>query len=56
MEQSTRVPLADQFAKKIGFGHVVFESFAAIDENDWNFVGELARGVARRHRRQFLAS
>src|ERR1700674_2753046 len=30
-----------ELAEKVGFIHAVFEGFAAVDEDDGNFVGEL---------------
>jgi hypothetical protein len=32
---------AGQLAKEVGFVHAVFEGFAAVDEDDGDFVGEL---------------
>jgi hypothetical protein len=32
---------AGEFAEEVGFVHVIFEGFAAIDEDDGDFVGEL---------------
>jgi hypothetical protein len=34
--------LAGEFAEEFVFVHAVFEGFAAVDEDDWDFVGELA--------------
>ena len=33
---------AGEFAEEVGFIHAVLEGFAAVDEDDWDFVGEPA--------------
>jgi hypothetical protein len=34
--------LASQFAEEFALIHVVLEGFVAVDEDDWDFVGEAA--------------
>jgi len=35
---------AGEFAEEAGFVHVILEGFAAVDENEGDFIGELAGG------------
>ena len=42
MYRQTQEYLAGELAQEIGFVHVIFEGFAAVDEDNWDFVGELA--------------
>jgi hypothetical protein len=35
-------PSAGEFAEEVGFVHAVLEGFAAVNEDDGDFVGELA--------------
>ncbi len=35
-------PSAGEFAEEVGFVHAVLEGFASVDEDDGDFVGELA--------------
>jgi hypothetical protein len=42
MVSGWNAPLAGQLAEEFAFVHVILEGFAAVDEDDGHFVGELA--------------